>query len=143
MTEVSVNVKILSMLGVLFFFCCASGVGVRMSADDQETQTSARLPEPKGMAPGTVKTTVSVISSEEKGNSFSLVCRVVKVHGYGAATPPLSEGSEILISPARTLAAQAGILGILAKPENPLIFSLEYMEGLGESSIPWRAFEIH
>ena len=136
------NVRLFWMLGILLFIGCAAGVGVRMTGDE-ETPAASRIPEPKGMAPGTVKATLSVISSEEKGNSFSLVCRVTKVHGYGPATPPLAEGSEISVSLARTLAEKAGILENLENPESPLVFSLEYVQGLGDKSLPWRAFEIH
>ncbi len=50
------------------------------------------------LAPGTAKVSVSILACIEEKEYFSCTMRITKVHEYGAATPPLPLGSEIMVT---------------------------------------------
>jgi len=80
------------MVNFLLISCCTSkDTNIQENGQTKMLKKShaAQLP------PGTADVTATVISVDTKDNVNHAIIRIDTVHGYGASTKPLAEGSEI------------------------------------------------
>ena len=141
----NLNQAYLLLLFFLLFGACSSFKKKRPALDEphQNDQQSAPEQEPSP-APGSAEVTAEILSLEETSSGYHCSLRIVTVHGYGASTPPLAEGT-VIDATATAAALQEAIqeegtrMKVAAGDSRRLVLRHQQRPNLpGTTPSPWR-----
>lgn len=94
----SFAVSLLIIASLLLVGCAGSKKRKQEKAAASEVMATHPAPPPSvGLAPGAAHIRAEIIETLPAGQSYHCRLIVKAVHGYGSSTPPLPEGSEIVV----------------------------------------------
>ena len=140
------NCKLLIISACLLYLACASTKEKDTLAPPVKNDFVSE--KAVGMPPGAANITAEVIDYEEVGQRIHCRLQVLQVHGYGAGTPPLPVGTELVVLVRGDLlesgAGERDVGELLAKG-NTLETMIQHQDApsVSASSVPsWRMLSI-
>lgn len=128
---------LLLVLGATFVSACTTA----RPDDTPEAPTSATL------APRSAHVAATILQCSDRDDRFDCTLRVEQVHAYGAATRPLSRGTELDVRVRKTLLEDASASSTNTWHEGQrLTLTLQHQEGVATADGPvtvWRVIRIH
>ena len=92
------TILLLAAIGLsLLLVGCASGTKNDATQEPEDTAETDPKRPPAAIAPGTAKATVLVLGYEERDHHYLSTLKIEQVDGYGAGTPALPVGTEIVV----------------------------------------------
>jgi len=125
---------------IAFLTIHCTGTAEKKQENNEATNRERSIPSPTKLAPGTIKIEASVITMIKKNNHYDCIIKVEKVLGYGMATKPLPNGSEINLN-----LANSGEEFIKLLEEGTMKQKYELtieQEQMADNQVQWRALQI-
>lgn len=92
------TILLLAAIGLsLLLVGCASGTKNDATQEPEDTAETDPKRPPAAIAPGTAKATALVLGYEERDHHYLSTLKIEQVDGYGAGTPALPVGTEIVV----------------------------------------------
>ena len=112
------------------------------SSTQNETSTAApdSLTTTTPMGPSSARLTATVVGYEAVDGGYHCTLRVGMVHAYGAGTPPLASGSEIVVLMRETFFGEEMDAASYLRPDTSITLALQHARvPAGVDAPAWRA----